>query len=196
MWRGSLFGIVQGNFFEDLRKRSVEQIAELDTPGIAIGGLSVGEPFETFHHYLNYTAELLPLAKPHYVMGIGTPEYVLAAVEAGIDIFDCVFPTRIARNGSVFTLDGQIALKKAVNADDYSPIDADCMCTTCHRYTKAYLRHMFKTNEILGPMLATIHNLYFMHNLMKEVHTSIEKGCFGQFKRDFLARYTNRNGSA
>jgi len=186
---GSLFGIIQGNFFKDLRKRSAEEIASLDFPGIAIGGLSVGEPKETFEEYLSFTADLMPKSKPRYLMGVGTPEYVFAAVENGIDLFDCVFPTRIARNGAVFTADGLIALKKEAHAESFVPIDADCDCAVCSRYTRAYLRHLFKAKEILGAMLATEHNLHFMHRLVTKIGIAIRSGSFPELKREFLDRY-------
>ena len=188
-WRGLLFGIVQGNFYEELRKRSAEQVIELDTPGIAIGGLSVGESTEIFDHFLSYTAALLPEEKPHYVMGIGTPEYILSAVGAGIDIFDCVFPTRIARNGLVFTRNGPLPLKKAYNRLDFDPIDPSCGCPVCARYSRAYMRHLFKANEILGAMLATRHNLTFMHEFLADIRSNIDAGTFGTFASSFLDQY-------
>ena len=186
---GRLFGIVQGNFYADLRRRSAEEIASLDLPGIAVGGLSVGEEAEQFYDFLALTAEQLPAEKPRYVMGIGTPEYVLAAVENGIDIFDCVFPTRIARNSSVFTRRGVLSLKKEENLLDTDPIDPECGCPVCRRYSRSYLRHLFKIREILGPMLATEHNLYFFHRFMEEVRDSIDRGSFALYKRNFLNRY-------
>lgn len=188
-YNGSLFGIVQGNFFEDLRRQGALDAAELDLPGIAIGGLSVGEDWEVFLHFLNFTAQLLPDEKPKYVMGIGTPEYILEAVTAGIDIFDCVFPTRTARTGMVFTRRGTLNLKKELNAKVFEPIDSTCACPVCERYTRAYLRHLFKANEILGIMLATRHNLEFLERLMAETRTAIENGTFEAFKRTFLDDY-------
>lgn len=193
---GLLFSIIQGNFFEDLRKRSAEEILALDTPGIALGGLSVGEEYHRFVHFLAYTAELLPEEKPRYVMGIGTPEYILEAVENGIDLFDCVFPTRIARNGSVFTRKGIIPLKKSRFADQMEPVEPECGCPVCRDYSRAYLRHLFKAGEILGPMLATIHNLYFMEHLLRDIRKAIEEGRFAPFKREFLAEYTGRRDEA
>jgi queuine tRNA-ribosyltransferase len=186
---GRLFGIIQGNFYPDLRRRSAEEIIELDLPGIAVGGLSVGEEPDQFHDFLALTAELLPEDKPRYVMGIGTPEYVLAAVENGIDIFDCVFPTRVARNSSVFTRRGILSLKKEENLLDTGPLDPECDCPVCRRYSRSYLRHLFKVKEILGPMLATEHNLYFFYRFMEEVRESIDRGDFASYKREFLNRY-------
>lgn len=189
-WNGSLFGIVQGNFYDDLRKRSAEEVAELDLPGIAIGGLSVGETYETYLHFLQLTSSFLPTDVPHYVMGIGTPEYILEAVSCGIDIFDCVFPTRTARTGMVFTRSGTFNLKKEFNAGIIEPIDTRCGCPTCSRYTRAYLRHLFKANEILGIMLATRHNLEFLETMMREVQNSIDNDTFETYKRSFLDEYT------
>lgn len=190
-WEGLLFGIVQGNFFEDLRKQAAEETAALDLPGIAIGGLSVGEDWEEFLHYLCFTADVLPKEKPRYVMGIGTPEYILEAVSAGIDIFDCVFPTRTARTGTVFTAHGTLNLKKEYNAKVFEPIDSLCGCPVCKRYSRAYLRHLFKANEILGIMLATRHNLEFLERLMIKTRSHIENGSFESFKHSFLDEYTS-----
>ena len=189
-YRGYLFGITQGNFYKDLRKRSTEEIIELDLPGIAIGGLSVGETFNEFQDFLSYTTELLPLDKPRYVMGIGTPEYIFAAVENGIDLFDCVYATRIARNGTVFTKNGTIALKKALYMKDKSPIQEGCTCRACTQYSKGYMRHLFKTNEILGPMLATEHNLQFLKDFTADIADSIKNNTFREFKTDFLTTYS------
>ncbi len=188
---GSLFGIIQGNFYKELRQRSAEEILALDFPGIAIGGLSVGEPKETFEEYLSFTAGLLPKNKPRYLMGVGTPEYIFAAVENGIDLFDCVFPTRVARNGAAFTRRGTISLKKIEHAQSFGPIDETCGCAVCARYTRAYLRHLFKAKEILAPMLTTEHNLYFMDRLVNDIGLSIREGSFVEFKREFLMEYSH-----
>jgi queuine tRNA-ribosyltransferase len=186
---GSLFAIVQGNFFKDLRKESVEMALAADTPGIAIGGLSVGEPPEVFDEYLAHISSLLPDEKPRYVMGIGTPEYLLSAIEQGIDMFDCVLPTRIGRNGHVFTHNGSFSLKKAENISDYRPIDETCGCKVCKTYSRAYLRHLFKTREILCSMLASYHNLYFLNDLVRKSREAIKKDVFPFFKKDFLGQY-------
>jgi queuine tRNA-ribosyltransferase len=188
-YTGALFSIVQGNFFKDLRERGAELACNAGTPGIAIGGLSVGEPEEVFLEYLGFTASLLPREKPRYVMGIGTPEYILNAIEQGIDMFDCVFPTRTGRNGHVFSKKGAFALKKAENRLDFGPIDETCGCKVCGEYSRAYLRHLFKTQEILCSMLASYHNLYFIHNLVKEARKAILEDRFLPFKADFLGRY-------
>lgn len=188
-YRGSLFSIVQGNFFPDLRQRSVEACAAADTPGIAIGGLSVGEPPAVYAETLAYTTAMLPDGKPRYVMGIGTPQYILDAIEQGVDMFDCVLPTREGRNGRVYTRDGPFALKKAKNTLDFMPVDSECACKVCRNYSRAYLRHLFKTQEILCSMLASYHNLYFLHKLVAEARKAIMENRFPVFKKEFLARY-------
>ena len=188
-YSGQLFSIVQGNFFPELRKRSAEACITADTPGIAIGGLSVGEPPESFAEMLQYTAALLPDEKPRYVMGIGTPEYILLAIENGIDMFDCVMPTREGRNGRVYTRNGAFALKKSENAMNFMPIDKECACSVCRQYSRAYLRHLFKTKEILCSMLASYHNLFFLHQLVHDARQAIEERRFMEFKREFLAQY-------
>jgi queuine tRNA-ribosyltransferase len=195
VYRGKLFAIVQGNFFKDLRERSVESVIAENTPGIAIGGLSVGEEEPVFLEYLSHTASLLPPEKPRYVMGIGTPQYILAAIEQGIDMFDCVFPTRTARNGHVFSRRGAYNLKKADNRLNFEPIDKECGCAVCGKYSLAYLRHLFKTQEILCSMLATYHNLYFLHDLVKEARKAIVEDRFLPFKSSFLETYSRGGGA-
>ncbi len=188
-YRGAAFGIVQGHFDKSLRRRSAEEICSLDFPGYAIGGLSVGEPFETFADIMAFTAPLLPEARPRYVMGIGTPEYILEAIGCGIDMFDCVFPTRIARNGTIFTRDGRIALKNEQFKKDFRPLDAEWSPDIIGPYSRAYVRHMLMNREMIGPMIATLHNLYFLKRLTEEAGKAIEQGLFAEFKNDFLARY-------
>ena len=188
-YQGQLFGIVQGNFYRELRAMSAEQIGSLDVPGIAIGGLSIGEPKDAYLEYLEYTAPLLPSDKPHYLMGIGTPDYIIEAVRNGIDIFDCVYPTRTARNGLLFTARGQISIKKVMFKEDFSPIDPECSCRVCRTYTRAYLHHLFRNNEILYSMLASQHNLHFMGDLVNKIRAAIEEDRFEAFARDFLKRY-------
>ncbi len=188
-YRGELFGIIQGGFDAQLRARSADEILSFGLPGVAIGGLSVGEPFEVYRDFLASTALLLPEDKPRYLMGIGTPEYILEAVENGIDLFDCVFPTRTARNGLLFTSQGPLTIKKAAYERDFLPIDPLCGCKTCRHYSRAYLRHMYKSQEILYAMLATYHNLFFLADLVSKIRYSIEHGSFTAFKRDFLAIY-------
>ncbi|MCL2602722.1 MAG: queuine tRNA-ribosyltransferase family protein, partial [Treponema sp.] len=193
-YRGAFFPIVQANFFRDLREQSAARVIASQPPGIAVGGLSVGEPEDVFFEYLAFTAALLPDALPRYVMGIGTPQYILAAIEQGIDMFDCVLATRNARNGNVFTARGAFALKKAENRLDFSPIDEECGCKVCRSYTRAYLRHLFKSQEILCSMLATYHNLHFLNELVKNARAAIREGRFQAFKRDFLAKYESCKG--
>ncbi len=185
---GKLFGIMQGNFFSDLRAASAGQISEMDLPGYAIGGLSVGEEFPVFRDFLHASAALLPDDKPKYLMGIGTPRYILEAVEAGIDLFDCVFPTRTARNAQVFTTNGPISLRNEQFKMDFRPIDGECGCPTCRNHTRAYLRHLFKAKEIQAAVLASCHNLYFLHHLVLSIREAISRGEFLTFKKDFLSR--------
>jgi len=186
---GLLFGITQGNFFADLRARSVEQIAALGLPGIAIGGLSVGESSDLFREMLAQTAPLLPADIPHYLMGIGTPDYIFDAVTAGIDMFDCVFPTRIARNGTVLTWDGRVVLRHEKHKSSQEPIDPNCECSACTRYSRSYIRHLFKSGEMLGPILATEHNLSFIGKLVEGIRDSIRSGRYVAYRDSTLARY-------
>ncbi len=188
-YKGILFPIVQGNFFEDLRKQSAEFVSELDTQGIAIGGLSVGEPADMFTKYLNYTVQYLPEDKPKYVMGIGTPEYILDAVQNGIDMFDCVLPTRNARNGSYFTHKGMLSIKQERWISDFSPVDPECDCKVCRTYSRSYLRHLFKDQEICSSIYASYHNLYFLNNMLKEIREAINQDRFEQYRKDFLEKF-------
>ncbi len=188
-YEGALFGIVQGNFYKDLRERSAASVVAKDLPGIAIGGLSVGEPFDVYAEYLAHTAALLPQEKPRYVMGIGTPEFILEAIDHGIDMFDCVFPTRTARNGLVFTARGPLTLKKEKNTFDMGPLDPECSCKVCREYSRSYLRHLYKGGEILASMLASYHNLYFLHALVSQAREAINQGNFAAFKTAFLSKY-------
>jgi queuine tRNA-ribosyltransferase len=194
-YQGQLFGIVQGNFFKDLRKESVQRTVDLDLPGIAIGGLSVGEPKPVFSDLLAYTAELLPENKPRYLMGIGTPDYILEAVRNGIDIFDCVYPTRTARNGLLFSSSGQIVIKKAAYERDFRPIDPECSCPVCLNHSRAYLRHLYRNGEILYSILATRHNLHFLGDLVRKIRVAIAADAFEQFRSDFLSRYAEGEGT-
>jgi queuine tRNA-ribosyltransferase len=187
--RGLLFGIVQGGFYPELRRRSAELTIAQDTPGIALGGLSVGEPPEVFADILRGTAALLPADKPRYVMGIGTPRYILEAIAGGIDMFDCVAPTREGRNGRAYTRQGPLSIKKAGYCADFSPIDEQCGCKVCRNYSRAYLRHLFKAREILCSMLLSYHNLYFLNDLVKKAREAITGGSFLCFSREFLSAY-------
>ncbi len=190
---GELFGIMQGNFYQDLRQASAAEITDLDLPGYAIGGLSVGENFPQFRDFLHFSAALLPAAKPKYLMGIGTPAYILEAVEAGIDLFDCVYPTRTARNAQVLTLDGPLSLRNERFKEDMSPIEPACRCYTCRNHTRSYLRHLFKSKEIQAAVLATCHNLAFIQGLVRDIQEAAAHGAFPQFKRSFLSRYDAGN---
>jgi len=183
---GELFGIVQGNFYEDLREKSIQELLDLDFPGYAIGGLSVGEEFSVFSHFLRLSAPLLPETKPKYLMGIGTPEYILEAVESGIDMFDCVFPTRIARNGTLFSKNGRVVIKNEKYKDLDEPIDPE---SPIANYSLAYVRHLFKSNEMLGPILATRHNLWFLSKMMDEIRKAIKEQRFLEYKKTFLELY-------
>ena len=188
-FRGNLFGIVQGNFFEDLRKESALTLADMDFPGIAIGGLSVGEEKSQFIDFLGYTAQYVTDEKPRYVMGIGSPDYILECVENGIDLFDCVLATRMARNGAVYTDDGVMVLKKAMHKFNTGPIQEGCTCAACRDYSVGYMHHLIKCNEMLGGMLATEHNLRYLNNFMLRIRKAIEEDRFTEFKREYLARF-------
>ncbi len=185
----ALFGIIQGGFYEDLRKQSVEELTQLDLPGYAIGGISVGEPKEEFLKMLYYTTPLMPKDKPRYLMGVGTPDYLIESAIAGIDMCDCVLPTRIARNGTALTWNGKIVVRNATYERDWNPIDENCDCYACKNYTRAYIRHLIKTNEILGVRLLSIHNLKFLTNLMERVRIEIEADNLLNFKNEFYRRY-------
>ena len=192
-YKGILLPIVQGNFFEDLRTRSAEFVTKMELPAIAIGGLSVGEPSEVFASMLDFTVLHLPKEKAKYVMGIGTPDYILDAVHSGIDMFDCVLPTRNARNGSYFTHDGNLSIKQERFIHDFAPIDKECNCKVCRTYSRSYLRHLFKEQEILSCMLASYHNLYFLHAMIKEIRNAISENRFEQYRTNFLKRYHGGN---
>lgn len=185
----ALFGIIQGGFYKDLRKQSLEDLVKLDLPGYAIGGISVGEPKEEFLDILNYTAPLMPKDKPRYLMGVGTPDYLIEAAMAGIDMCDCVLPTRIARNGTAMTWNGKVVVRNATYERDFTPLDSECNCYTCKNYTRSYIRHLVKTNEILGVRLLSIHNLTFLTNLMKKVRIEIENDNLLNFKNEFYKKY-------
>ena len=188
-YKGSLFPIIQGGFFEDLRLQSIESTVALDPHGIAIGGLSVGEPSEVYKEFLAFTAAHLPKNKPLYVMGIGTPDYILEAVKNGVDLFDCVLPSRNARNGNLFTKNGPISIKKQEYVYDFGPIDPHCTCKVCRNYSRAYLRHLFRSKEILYAMLATYHNLAFLYNMVLEIRQAIAEDRFLDYYRRFLRDY-------
>lgn len=185
----ALFGIVQGGFYKDLREKSAKDLIELDFPGYAIGGISVGEPKEDFLDILRYTAPLLPEDKPRYLMGVGSPDYLIEAALAGIDMCDCVMPTRMARNGTALTHYGQLNLLNAKHIHDFTTLDPDCDCYTCKNYTKSYIRHLFKAKEILGARLLSIHNLRFLVHLMEDVREAIKEERLIEFRDEFYKKY-------
>ena len=182
-----LFGIIQGGMYNDLRKKSAEELIKMDFDGYAVGGLSVGEPKEKMHEMIYFTAPLSPSDKPRYLMGIGELGDVLNAVEAGFDMFDCVMPTRNARNGTLFTSRGKISIKREEFKSDRGPLDPDCECYTCRNYSRGYLRHIFLSKEILSMRLNTIHNLYFYFNFFRNMRKSIIEGIFTEFKTKWKA---------
>ena len=188
-----LFGIIQGGFFKDLRKKSAEDLIKLDFPGYAIGGISVGEPKGEFLDILRYTTPLMPQNKPRYLMGVGTPDYLIEAALAGIDMCDCVLPTRIARNGTAMTWNGKVVIRNATYEKDFTPLDPECDCYTCKNYTRAYIRHLVKTKEILGTRLLSTHNLYFLTKLMERVRIEIENDNLINFKNEFYKKYGYTN---
>ena len=184
-----LFGIIQGGFYEDLREKSAKDLIAMDFPGYAIGGISVGEPKEEFLKMLKFTTPLMPENKPRYLMGVGTPDYLIEAALAGIDMCDCVLPTRIARHGTAMTSHGKVVARNAVYEKDFTPLDAECDCYTCKNYTKAYIRHLINTKEILGVRLLSIHNLRFLTKLMERVRIEIENDNLLNFRDEFYKNY-------
>lgn len=185
----ALFGIIQGGMYKDLREISAKDLVEMDFPGYAVGGLSVGEPLEIMNDILDFTTDFMPENKPRYLMGVGSPDYLFEAVERGIDMCDCVLPTRIARNGTVMTSQGKLVIKNAKYKEDFSSLDPECDCYTCRNYSRAYIRHLFNVDEILGLRLATIHNLRFLIKLMENIRESIRGDYFLEFKDDFYKKY-------
>ncbi len=185
----TLFGIVQGSVWRDLRRRSIEELEQIGFSGYGIGGLSVGEPRQLMYETAEYTASLLPENKPRYLMGSGTPEEILVQVGFGIDMFDCTVPTRYARNGTVFTPGGKMVVRNGVYRADFRPLVEGCACYACRRFTRAYIRHLFNTREILGARLATTHNLFFYFDLMKRAREAIAAGSFAEYQRAFLDRW-------
>lgn len=184
----ALFGITQGSMYKDLRERSIKELIDLDFPGYAVGGLSVGEPKETMYEIVEFSNKLLPEEKPRYLMGVGTPEDLFECIEKGIDMFDCSMPTRNARNGTVFTSIGKIVVRNAEYSNDFTPLDPNCDCYTCKNFSKAYIRHLLNVGEILGMRLTTFHNLAFITNLVSSIRRSILEGTFTSLKEEFLER--------
>ncbi|HNX28590.1 MAG TPA: tRNA guanosine(34) transglycosylase Tgt [Syntrophomonadaceae bacterium] len=185
----ALFGIIQGNVFPDLRHLSALDLVEMDFAGYAIGGLSVGESKEEMYNILDLTDSLLPHDKPRYLMGVGTPEDLLEGVRRGIDMFDCVLPTRLARHGTAYTRTGKITVRNAAFADDFTPIDKDCSCYVCRNYSRAYIRHLLKAGEILALRLLSYHNVYFLVKLMENIRRSITEDDFSGFYYSFMKEY-------
>lgn len=185
----ALFGIMQGGMYQKYRKESADAIVQFDLPGYAIGGISVGEPKDVFLDVLNYSVDYLPSEKPRYLMGVGTPDYLFEGVERGVDMFDCVLPTRLARHGVAMTSSGNIQIKNAVNARSFEPLDSKCDCYVCRNYSKAYLRHLFKSDEILSSMLLTEHNINFLVKTMAGMRKAIEEDRFLEYKKEFYLNY-------
>lgn len=185
-----LFGIVQGGMYKDLRIECANRLVDMDFPGYAVGGLSVGEPKELMYEMLNITLEHLPQNKAHYLMGVGTPDCLVEGVMRGIDMFDCVYPTRVARNGTAMTWNGRLVIKNAQYEHDFHPIDEHCNCYTCRNYSRAYIRHLVRVNEIFGLRLLTIHNLHFLIDFMRQMRQSIMEDRFPEFYRKFTANFS------
>ncbi len=188
----ALFGIVQGGPFKDLRKHSIEGLEEIGFPGYSIGGLSVGETKAEMYEMLEYLNPLMPKDKPRYLMGVGSPDDLIIGVMNGIDMFDCVLPTRIARHGSALTSEGKVVIKNKTYEHDMTPLDHDCDCKVCKTYTRSYLRHLFKAKEMLGYRLVTYHNLYFLKKLMADIRNAIKNDEMTEFKEKFFKRYYKR----
>lgn len=189
----ALFGIVQGGMFKDLRQKSTREVTAFDLPGYAIGGLSVGEPKEIMYEVLDYTVPLLPEGKPRYLMGVGSPDALFEGVMRGIDMFDCVLPTRIARNGTALTHSGKLVIRNAGYGADFTPLDPECNCYTCTNYSRAYIRHLIKADEIFGLRLMTIHNLHFLLTLMDKIRKAIREDRLLEYKKEFYASYGYEN---
>jgi queuine tRNA-ribosyltransferase len=185
----ALFGIVQGGEFEELRKQSAKDLVALDFPGYAIGGLSVGEPKDIMNRVLEYTTPLLPEDKPRYLMGVGSPDSLIDGAIRGIDMFDCVLPTRIARNGTLMTSEGRLVVRNAKYKNDFRPLDEQCDCYACKNYSRAYIHHLIRTEETFGIRLTTHHNLHFLLNLMEQVRDAIRNDRLGDFREEFFERY-------
>ena len=185
----SLFGIMQGGVYKDMRRESAAQVVDMDLPGYSIGGLSVGEPKEIMYDVMDDCVELLPKNKPRYLMGVGSPDCLFEGVERGIDMFDCVLPTRIARHGMAMTSQGRVNIKNKKYERDYTPLDPNCDCYVCRNYSRAYLRHLFKADEILSAMLMSTHNLHFLIKTMENIRQSIDEGRFSEYKKEFFDAY-------
>lgn len=185
----ALFGIIQGGMYKDLREQSAKEITSIDLPGYAIGGLSVGEPKPLMYDVLEHTTPFMPKDKPRYLMGVGSPDDLVEGVIRGVDMFDCVLPTRIARNGTAMTSQGKVVVRNATYAEDFTPLDPECDCYACKNYSRAYIRHLIKANEILGARLITTHNLHFLLNLMKQIRQAIMEDRLLDFRNEFFGKY-------
>ncbi len=189
----ALFGIVQGSVYDDLRRDCAKALTAMDFPGYAVGGVSVGEGLDLLKKVVDYTAPFLPEHKPRYLMGVGLPEDILESVERGMDMFDCVIPTRYARSATLFTSHGKIRLTHRRYRRDFFPVDPACDCYCCRNFSRAYIHHLFNANEILSAILSAIHNVHFYLKMMEQARSAIEQGCFRDFKADFLGRYLGKN---
>jgi len=189
----SLFGIVQGGMFPELRKMSAEALQEMDFAGYGIGGLSVGEPKPLMYEILGQTTDWMDKRKARYLMGVGTPDCIVEGVNLGVDMFDCVFPTRVARNGTAMTARGRLVIRNAVYAEDFRPIDENCDCYACRHYSRAYIRHLFKAEEIFGLRLLSIHNLHFLLDFTRQIREAVEQDRFREFRKDFWDRWQERD---
>ena len=189
----ALFGIVQGAFYSDLRIECAKEMAKLDLPGFGIGGLSVGEPKEVMYDMLEKMMPYMPENKPRYLMGVGSPDCLIEGVLRGVDMFDCVLATRVARNGTVFTHDGRLVVRNAKYAEDFTPLDPDCDCYACRNFTRGYIRHLFKAGEILALRLNSIHNIYFLTHMMTEIREAIEADALLDWANAFYARHGRGN---
>jgi len=189
----ALFGIVQGAFYKDLRIECAKEMSKLDLPGFGIGGLSVGEPKDVMYDMLDALAPYMPEKKPRYLMGVGSPDCLIEGVLRGVDMFDCVLATRVARNGTVFTHDGRLVVRNAKYAEDFTPLDPDCDCYACKNYTRAYIRHLFKAGEILALRLNSIHNIHFLTKMMEQMRAAIEADSLMDWANEFYARHGRGN---
>lgn len=188
-----LFGIIQGSVYKDLRKKSAEDLLDLDFDSYAIGGLAVGEPIDQMYELVDYTTDLMPVDRPRYLMGVGRPENILESIARGVDMFDCVMPTRNARNANVFTWNGTLSMRNSKYKDDFRPLDEICHCYTCRNFTRAYIRHLFIAEEILALELASIHNLYFYLELVRQARTKIIDGTFNSWKNEIVNKISVKN---
>lgn len=188
-----LFGIIQGSVYKDLRKKSAEDLLELDFDSYAIGGLAVGEPIDQMYELVDYTTDLMPVDRPRYLMGVGRPENILESIARGVDMFDCVMPTRNARNANVFTWNGTLSMRNSKYKDDFRPLDENCQCYTCRNFTRAYIRHLFIAEEILALELASIHNLYFYLELVRQARTKIIDDTFSSWKNEIINKISIKN---